>query len=68
MHNGTTSADLTEYAILTVGTSLGVNFDVSANGTIMSLTVDNSDVGAITVKSQRITVQTTSINTVAVIS
>lgn len=68
MHDGTTSADLTEYAILTIGTKLNIDFDVSANGTNMSLTADNADAGAITVKTQRITVQTASVDTTAVIS
>lgn len=68
MHDGTTSADLTEYAILTIGTKLKVDFDVSANGTNMSLTVDNHSTFAVTIKTQRITVQTTSINTTAVLS
>jgi len=68
MHDGTTSADLTEYAILTIGTKLKVDFDVAANGTSMSLTVDNADAAAVTVKTQRITVQTASVDTVAVLS
>ena len=32
MHDGATSADLTEYAILTIGNKLKVDFDVVANG------------------------------------
>jgi hypothetical protein len=68
MHDGTTSADLTEYAILTIGTSLDLTFDVSANGTNMSLTVDNGDTSPVTVKTQRITVQTASVDTTAVLS
>ncbi len=68
MHDGTTSADLTEYAILTIGTKLKVDFDVSANGTLMSLTCDNRDATPVTVKTQRITVQTASVDTVAVLS
>ena len=68
MHDGTTSADLTEYAILTIGTKLRLDFDVSANGTDMSLTVDNSGAASVTVKTQRITVQTASVDTTAVIS
>ncbi len=68
MHDGSTSADLTEYAILTIGTKLKVDFDVSANGTNMSLTVDNVDVTSVTIKTQRITVQTASVDTTAVIS
>jgi len=68
MHDGATTADLTEYAILTIGTKLKVNFDVAANGTLMSLTVDNADASSVTVKTQRITVQTASVNTTAVLS
>lgn len=68
MHDGTTSADLTEYAILTIGTKLDITFDVSANGTNMSLTVDNGDASSVTVKTQRVTVQTASVDTTAVIS
>jgi len=68
MHDGTTSADLTEYAILTIGTRLKVDFDVAANGTSMSLTVDNGDTSSVTVKTQRITVQTASVDTTAIIS
>jgi hypothetical protein len=68
MHDGTTSADLTEYAILTIGTKLKLDFDVAANGTSMSLTVDNADASAVTIKTQRISVQTTSVVTTAVLS
>lgn len=68
MHDGTTTADLTEYAILNIGTTLDVDFDVSANGTDMSLTVDNNGTGSVTVKTQRITVQTASVDTTADLS
>lgn len=68
MHDGATSADLTEYAILTIGTKLNVTFDVTANGTNMSLIVDNADASSVTIKTQRITVQTASVNTTAVLS
>ncbi len=68
MHDGTTSADLTEYAILTIGTKLKIDFDVAANGTSMSLTCDNRDASPVTVKTQRITVQTSTVDTVAVLS
>lgn len=68
MHDGTTTADLTEYAILTIGTKLNISFNVTANGTNMSLTVDNTDASAVTIKTQRITVQTASVNTTAALS
>jgi hypothetical protein len=69
MHNGATSADLTEYAILSIGTPiLDVDFDIAADGTNMSLTVDNASGGSVTVKTQRVTVQTTEVDTTAVLS
>ena len=68
MHDGSTTADLTEYAILTIGTKLKLDFDVIANGTNMTLVVDNRDSVAVTIKTQRTTVNTTTVDTTAVIS
>ena len=68
MHDGSTGADLTEYAILTIGTKLKVDFDIEADGTNMTLTVDNRDTTGVTVKTQRITVQVTAVDTTAVIT
>ncbi len=68
MHNGGTSADLTEYAILTVGTRLNVYFEVSADGTNMTLVVDNNDTNPVTIKTQRTTINTNTVETVADLS
>ena len=68
MHDGVNTADLTEYAILTIGTAPDVEFDIAANSTSMTLTVDNAETSGVTVKTQRISVQTSSVNTTAVIT
>jgi hypothetical protein len=70
MHDGSTTADLTEYAILTIGTKLGLDFDVVADGTNMTLVVDNDGAGAVdvTVKTHRTTVSTATVDTTAVLS
>lgn len=68
MHDGSTTADLTEYAILTIGTKLKLDFDVVANGTTMTLVVDNRDTTSVTIKTQRTTVSTATVNTTAVLS
>ncbi len=68
MHDGTTTADLTEYAILTIGTKLKLDFDVIANGTSMTLVVDNRDAAPVTIKTQRTTVSTATVDTTAVLS
>jgi hypothetical protein len=47
---------------------LDIDFDITADGTNMSLNVDNGGASAVTVKTQRITVQTAAVDTVAVLS
>ena len=68
MHDGVNTADLTEYAILTIGTAPDVEFDIAANSTSMTLTVDNAETSGVTVKTQRISVQTSTVDTTAVIT
>ena len=68
MHDGATGADMTEYAILTIGTKLKIDFDVVADGTNMTLIADNRDTANTTIKSQRITVRTAAVNTTATLS
>lgn len=68
MHNGSTVSDLTEYAILTIGSpKLAVNFDIVSDGTNMSLVADNADGAVVTIKAQRITVQMAEVDTTAVL-
>lgn len=68
MHDGSTTADLTEYAILTIGTKLKLDFDVVADGTSMTLVVDNRDATAVTIKTHRTTVSTATVNTTAILT
>lgn len=67
MHDGATSADLTEYAILSIGDKLRLDFDVVADGSNMTLVVDNDHASAtaVTIKTQRMTVNTASVDTTA---
>ena len=53
MHNGSTSADLTEYAILEIGT-IDVAFNVTADGTNMTLNADNNGGSAVDIKTERV--------------
>jgi hypothetical protein len=68
MHDGSTNTDITEYAILNIGTALDLTFAVAADGTDMTLTVDNGDATGVTIKTQRTTVSVDAIDTTAVIS
>jgi len=68
MHDGSTNADITEYAILTIGTpKLKIEFDIVADGTNMSLVASNGDASVVTIKAQRITVQMAAVDTTAVL-
>jgi hypothetical protein len=68
MHDGSTNTDVTEYAILNIGTALDLTFSVVADGTDMTLTVDNGDATGVTIKTQRTTVSVDAVDTTAVIS
>jgi len=68
MHDGSTDADLTEYAILSIGTpKLAIDFDVVADGTNMTLVADNKRTDALTIKAQRATIQEVAVDTTAVL-
>jgi len=68
MHDGSTNTDVTEYAILNIGNALDLTFAVVADGTDMTLTVDNGDATGVTIKTQRTTVSVDAVDTTAVIS
>lgn len=68
IHDGDSTAVLTEYAILNIGTTMDIDFDVTADSSNMNLIVDNGDSTSVTIKTQRVTINTTSVDTTAVIS
>lgn len=68
LHDGEFVAAFTEYAILTIGDGIDLDFDVEADGTNMALMVDNNSTFSTTIKTQRITISTDPVDTIAVIT
>jgi hypothetical protein len=68
LHDGYSSAVFTEYAILSIGDGINLSFDTVADGDDMALVVDNNDTSSVTIKTQRITINTDPVDTTAIIN
>jgi len=68
LHDGNSTSAFTEYAILNIGDGINLSFDTVADGGSMTLVVDNNDTSSVTIKTQRITINTDPIDTTAIIN
>lgn len=68
LHDGDSVAAFTEYAILNIGDGINLSFDTAADGTDMTLVVDNNNTSSVTIKTQRITISTDPVDTTAIIN